>query len=89
MEFPKRNKSNRFLIDQAKRSYASGAVIDWGTDCDEWVSIDVPDTEGISMQGESATEFMNEVEVITKRYPSFDDYTAVLVVASPYIECLC
>lgn len=86
MKFPKRNKANRFLLDMAEYSYNSGAVIDWGTDCDDWVSIDIEGYDGVFMQGATASEFMQEMEDLQKRYRSFDSYTAALVIAKPYIE---
>lgn len=86
MQFPKRNKSNRFLLDIAKYSYNSGVVIGWGSNCDDWVSIDIEGYDGVFMQGSDATEFMQEMENLQKRYRSFDAYTAALVIAKPYVE---
>ena len=86
--FPKRNRSNRFLLDMARFSHNSGAVVDWGSDCDDWVCISAKGQDDIYMQGDEAREFMAEVEMICKRYRSFDDYTAALVVAKQFIECI-
>ena len=88
MKFPKRNKSNRHLLDIAQFVHRSGISIDWGSDCDEWVCISAKDEEDIFMQGDDARQFMQEVESIEKRYRSFDTYIAALVVAKPYIECI-
>lgn len=87
MKFPKKNKSNKFLIKMAEFSYNSGAVIDWGSDCDDWVSIDIDGYDGVFMQGNNASEFMQDIEKITRKYRSIDEYTAALIVAKPYIEC--
>lgn len=86
MKFPKKNKSNRFLIEMAEFSYNSGAVVAWGSNCDCWVSIDIEGCDGVFMQGESASEFLHEVGGICRKYRSIDEYTAALTVAKPYIE---
>ena len=88
IKLPKRNKSNRFLIDAAKFVINSGVSIDWGSNCDDWVCISAPDEDDIFMQGDSAREFMDEMEAIERRFRSFDSYTAALVVAKPYVECI-
>lgn len=88
MKFPKRNKSNQYLLDMALFSYNSGVSIDWGSGCDDWVCISCKDEEDIFIQGDDASEFMKEIKSITKHYHSFDEYTAALVVAKPYIECI-
>ena len=88
MQFPKRNKSNSVLIDMAQFVHNSGVSIDWGSDYDDWVCISAKGEDDIFMQGDGAREFMMEVETIEKRYRSFDTYTAALVVAKPYVECI-
>lgn len=88
MKFPKRNKSNKFVLDAALFVYNSGVVIDWGSDCDDWVCISAKGEEDIFIQGDGAREFLFEVESICKKYRSFDEYTAALVVAKPYVECI-
>ena len=86
MKFPKKNRSNKYLIAQAEFSYNSGAVIDWGSNCDDWVSIDIEGFDEVFMQGESAAEFMQEMNNLCRRFRSIDEYTAALIVAAPYIE---
>lgn len=88
MKFPKKNKSNRFLIDMAKYCYNSGIVVDWGSDCDDWVSIeDKNDKDNcIFMQGDGASEFIQEIKTMCKKYRSFDEYTCALIIALPYAE---
>ena len=88
MDFPKRNKSNRFLLDAAEFVYRSGVSITWGYDCDDWVCISAKDEEDIYFEGHEARNFMQETHAIQRKYRSFDEYTAALVVAKPYIECI-
>lgn len=88
MKFPKKNKSNRFLVDIAMQCHNSGIVVDWGSDCDDWVSIeDKNDTDNsVFMQGDDASEFIQGIESMARKYRSFDEYTCALILAWPYAE---
>ena len=87
MEFPKRNKSNRVLIDLAKYSYNSGAMVTIDRRF-PWVLIEAEGEDNIFKQGYDADNFIAEVDQIRKRYRSFNEDVAALVVAKQYIECL-
>lgn len=89
MKFPKRNKSNRYLLEQAEYSYNSGAVIDWGSNCDDWISIeDKNDSDNfIFLQGADASDFLEQMQAMERKYRSFDSYTCALVLAKRYIDC--
>jgi hypothetical protein len=89
MQFPKRNKSNRYILDAAKRVYDSGIVIDWDS---AFSTVSIDDTNdkdnSIFMQGEEADQFIAEIEALTKRFRTMDEYIAALALAEPYVECL-
>ena len=54
-----------------------------------WVNISSADpAESIFLQGQEADEYIDEVNVLCKRYPSLNLYTAMYSLAKPYIDCL-
>lgn len=87
MKLAHKTKANKDIVEAAERVHKSGCSIDWDS-AFSTVSIDHPDEESIFMQGQEADEFIGEIRVLCKRYPSLDDDTAALALSEPYIECL-
>ena len=79
--------ATRYIHEAARRQRNSGVTVDidhaFG-----WVTIDIPETDGIFMQGDDADMFVAEVDALCKRFPSLDEGTAALALADPYVESL-
>ena len=76
------------LKASAKRMQNSKVTIDWGSDCDDWVSIDAPGEESIFMQGNDATEFQAEIKALEHRCTRMNSYTIALALAEQYVESI-
>jgi len=87
MTLPKINRSNRFLVEQMKFVINSGVSVDWNSTYST-VSIYCEGSEGVFMQGHEAEEFINQIELITRRFRSFSEYHAALVLAYDYLDLL-
>lgn len=83
----KPTRATRHIHEAADYSERSGASVDWDSAFCTF-SIDAPGEESIFMQGDEASERIEEIAALCKRYPSLDEYTAALCIAKPYIECI-
>lgn len=83
----KPTKATRYIHEAANRVKNSGISVDWDSGM-EIVSISCEGEDDIFMQGEGAGEFIAQIDAMTKRYPSLDDYTAACALAEPYAECI-
>ncbi len=79
-------KANYFYVESALRCYDAGITVDW--DNMPSVTISCQGEEDIFMQGDDAEQFQNEIELICKRLPSMNEYTAALSIAEQYVECI-
>jgi len=80
-------RATRYIREQAERAQNSRITVDVDESY-QTVSIDAPGEESIFMQGDEAQDFIDERDVLTKRYPSLHDWVAELALAYPYAENL-
>lgn len=81
----KPTKVTRHIHEMADYSQVSGASVDWCSSMQTF-AIACEGQDDIFMQGDEASDVIDEIEALCKRYPSLDEYTAALCIAKPYIE---
>lgn len=87
MSRSKPTRATRVIHELADYTERSGFSVDWCSSMST-VSIDSKGDEYTFMQGDEADQFIAEIDKLTKRYPSLDDYTAALALAKPYVESM-
>lgn len=83
MNFPKRNKSNRFLLDQAVFVLNSGVIVNSDY---RFPTVEITDcASSYYLQGNDAEVFAAKVKGICKRFPSIAEDVAELIVSYDYL----
>ena len=83
MNFPKRNKSNRVMLDQAEFVLNSGVIVNSDY---RFPTVEIVDCiSSVFLQGNDAEVFYSEVKAICKRFPSIAEDIAELIVAYDYL----
>lgn len=74
-------------IHEAANRFKSCATIDWDS-IFPTVTMSTSGQDDLFMQGDEAQEFIDQIDQLTKRYPSLDEYTAACALAEPYAEAI-
>ena len=82
----KPTKATKYIHAAANRFKAS-CTIDWNSSFST-VTMSTDGQDDIFMHGYDAQVFIDEIDKMTTRYPSLDDYTAACALAEPYAETI-